>query len=708
MFYLSLRMATNIHTQRFVFIVMMLICCFAGRAESQPSEADSLLAEIGKSTGTQRIEFIKELLLKANRFDESYRPIIDEFNSFAANDGEAGEMALGRFFEGNYFLDMKILDSAYMDFSIALDYYLPINDSAKISAIYSNMGIAFKIWGAHKRAIESYQNSIAYCSPNKTKIIAQNYYNTAVLYTNLSDYKNALYYINMAEEALGDTESNYGKALILYQKANIYNELHLWDKNLDYAIRTNEHVHRNGIASLQIYSYLTVALAYNRLNKTQKAFIYADSARALVQKSTSKTELGSIEKCYGLIYFASGQYEKSADFIYRSYEIYKQDNNMKMAIESLDTLARAYQLSGNLSKAIEIQNIRIHFSDSLTLAKIEKGIANAYSQMEIERSLNEIDQLRAENDISKLTIRSQYQTIAVILLTLVASLLAFLLFFKYYRKVKALNQSLNESNRIISESKTEIVSQLETIRQQNAEQALLLDSLTKSENELRNANATKDRLFSIISHDLKGPVFYFVSNLESLKESFPSMQKDEIESEIDLLISGTQKLIMLLKNLLVWSGLQRNTVKYERKTEALPDLLSIAVEPLYFSANVRDIGITFANCDAEVICDADIISTIVRNLVSNAIKHSRREGQIAIGYAKHGDTNEIFVRDNGYGIPPEILQSINAENHLEIMKSSMSSGLGIMLCRELARIHEGELSFESAVDVGTTVRLFFK
>lgn len=701
-------MATYKHISSFFFIVFLSLCCIVAEASSARSEADSLMSEISNSNGEQRIEFIRELLLKANRFDERFRTLVDEFIEYAAHKDIAGDIALGRFFEGNYFLDMKMLDSAYLDFSIALDYYSKVNDSTKISAIYSNMGIALKQWGAYKKAIEAYQNSIAYCGPDKKKIIAQNYYNAAVLCTNTTDYASALRYINLAEQALGDTESVYGKALILYQKANIYNELHLWGKNLEYALLANAHIEKHDISSLQLYSYLSVALAYNRMKDHQKAFLYADSARVLALETTSKTELASIEKCYGLIYLDLGQYKKATDFIYRSYRIFIQDNNMKMAIESLDTLARAYQLAGNPSKAIEMLNLRTHISDSLSLARIEKGIANTYSQMEIERSLNEINQLKAENDINKLTIRSQYQTIAVIFLTLVALLLAFLLFFKYYRKIKTLNLSLNESNRIISESKSEIFSQLETIRQQNAEQALQLDSLKKSESELRTANATKDRLFSIISHDLKGPVFYFVSNLQNLKESLSDVPKEEIESEIDMLISGSQKLILLLKNLLVWAGLQRNTVKYERKPEELAELLGMAVEPLMFQANFREISIKFENCESKLICDSDIVSTIVRNLVSNAIKHSRRNGHITIGFAKNGDTNELFVRDNGYGIPPEILESIESENHLEIIKSSLSSGLGIMLCRELARIHGGELRFESTVNLGTTVRFYFR
>lgn len=689
------------HISWCVFFVIFSFRCLA-------YDTDSLRSEIDRSSGTMRIELIKELLFKANRYDQSYRPLISEFMEHAAQNADAEGIALGRFYEGNYFLDMRLLDSAYMDFSIALNYYTKVNDSTKISSIYSNIGIALKQWGANKKAIEAYQNSNAYCRADQKKTFAQNYYNTAVLYTNIADFPNALKYINLAEEALEELDNSYGKALILYQKSNIYYELHQWGQNLDYALRTNEHIEKNNISSLRIYSYLGIALAYNKLKNRTKALIYTDSARALVRESTTKTELASIEKCYGLIYFAGRQYNKSAEALYRSFEYFKQDNMMKLAIEALDTLALAYVLDGKPQKAIEIQKMRIHLSDSLSLVKIEKGIANAYSQMEIERTLNQIDQLKSENDISKLTIRSQYQTIAVILLTLIASLLAFLLFFKYYRKVRALNKSLNESYSIISESKAEIINQLETIREKNAEQSLLLDSLTKSEYELRIANATKDRLFSIISHDLKGPVAYYVSNLQTLKETFETMQPKELENEIDMLISSSQKLILLLKNLLVWSGLQRNTVKYERKTEDLAELLRSAVEPLLFQADFRKISIAYENCQSEIICDSDIISTIIRNLVSNSIKHSRHAGQISIRYEKIGDISEIIVADNGYGISPEILHNIETENHLGIIQSSMSSGLGIMLCRELARIHEGVLSFDSTVDLGTNARLRFK
>ncbi|HKK60189.1 MAG TPA: PAS domain S-box protein [Salinivirga sp.] len=230
-------------------------------------------------------------------------------------------------------------------------------------------------------------------------------------------------------------------------------------------------------------------------------------------------------------------------------------------------------------------------------------------------------------------------------------------------------------------------------------------ALRENEARLRELNATKDKFFSIISHDLKNP---FSAILGASQLALKRIKKDErqkAEKYIRLIYETTQHSVSLLDNLLQWSQLQKGKLKIKPRKVFLADLACDVV-------NIMEANIKEKHIDAKVEIPADIeieadpimIQTTLRNLVSNAVKYSKENGEIRIAAKKHKKAIEIMVEDNGIGIKPE------KQNNLFKIEGGYSTlgtnyekgtGLGLILCKEFVALHGGEIWFESSIEKGT-------
>jgi two-component system, sensor histidine kinase and response regulator len=225
----------------------------------------------------------------------------------------------------------------------------------------------------------------------------------------------------------------------------------------------------------------------------------------------------------------------------------------------------------------------------------------------------------------------------------------------------------------------------------------------------QQSNQSKDKLFSIVAHDLRSPFNSLMGLSEMLILQSESMNHDQVQYYSKMVHNSTSKLYTLVEDLLQWSRTQNgSTACYPEKLD-LNILTTNIVNLLRISAQEKDIVIALKMEDRlEAFADSNIYSTVLRNLISNAIKFSKVGSTIQVSGIKRDDgVIEMTVADRGIG-----MDAIQLENVFKIEGSQStsgtlnepSSGLGLILCKEFVEINKGEIVVDSQSGVGTTVR----
>ena len=229
--------------------------------------------------------------------------------------------------------------------------------------------------------------------------------------------------------------------------------------------------------------------------------------------------------------------------------------------------------------------------------------------------------------------------------------------------------------------------------------------------QLKETNATKDKFFSIIAHDLKSPFVGLLGYSELLKNEIDSLPKEKITEYSENLNKNIKNTYNLLENLLNWALFQ--TGKMSFNPESVDLFLEIKSILELFDANAGSKNITIVNnvkINTYIEADKNMIRTVLYNLISNAIKFTNQKGQVSVKSEKIDDHIEISVSDNGVGIPRENLEKLfKLDSNITTKGTSneKGTGLGLLLCKEMIEKHNGSISVESEEGKGTTFRVIF-
>lgn len=231
------------------------------------------------------------------------------------------------------------------------------------------------------------------------------------------------------------------------------------------------------------------------------------------------------------------------------------------------------------------------------------------------------------------------------------------------------------------------------------------NKLKESESRLQELNATKDKFFSIIAHDLKSPFNSIMGFSNLLVESIQKKDYTGMEDYAGIIQSSSQRVMGLLMNLLEWSRTQTGRMEFNPEYIEVGTLTSEAIALSYDSAQQKAITIT-NHFPYKVIAFADktMISIILRNLISNAIKFTNQNGEISITVEDNQDEWVISVIDNGVGISKDNIGKvfrIDEGYSTRGTQNEQGSGLGLLLCKEFIQKHKGRIWVESEFGVGS-------
>jgi signal transduction histidine kinase len=279
-------------------------------------------------------------------------------------------------------------------------------------------------------------------------------------------------------------------------------------------------------------------------------------------------------------------------------------------------------------------------------------------------------------------------------------LLAFLLsvFFAYYIRIRLYREKQKELSILVEKRTRELTS----ANKELLERQILIEDQSE---ELVKLNSTKDRIFSIIAHDLRNP-FNVVSGFSGiLLEEYKNLPLETIEMYLNHIYKSSQNGNLLLENLLQWSSNQTGRITFKSIRINLFQVAEESTDFLVGDALKKNINIhLLIDRDLYVDADENMLKTIFRNLLSNAIKFTPNNGNITVKAELTNENVEICVCDSGVGISPEkISRLFKFETNTSTKGTSNESGtgLGLILAKEFIDRHNGKIWVESNVGLGT-------
>ena len=226
--------------------------------------------------------------------------------------------------------------------------------------------------------------------------------------------------------------------------------------------------------------------------------------------------------------------------------------------------------------------------------------------------------------------------------------------------------------------------------------------------ELRELNATKDKFFSIIAHDLKNPFNTLLGFTELMLDSLEDFDYEKIREFISIIADTSKHSYALLENLLEWSRSQTGRIQMKPETIDLYKLVEENIDFLLNQAGNKKIKLVNGVASpAHVHADANMLNTVVRNLISNAIKYTGEGGSITVSAIEKDGMVETSVADTGMGIKPENLEKlfrIDVNFSTKGTANEIGTGLGLILCKEFITRNEGKIWVESELGKGSTFK----
>lgn len=272
-------------------------------------------------------------------------------------------------------------------------------------------------------------------------------------------------------------------------------------------------------------------------------------------------------------------------------------------------------------------------------------------------------------------------------------------------KYKKLLSEMMKITSIGDKNYKKIMDANEKIRQQKLE-------LEKLNLQLREANATKDKFYSIVAHDLRNPLQFLLLSSDLLETEPAANGSESVKKFISKVFKTARNLSELLENLLQWSLSQSGGMDSRPKTIELHMLAMESID--YYTDIANDKGINLICKVPEgtyVVADEEMIKSVFRNLIGNAIKFTGSGGTVTLKTRRKGEYVTISVMDTGVGITKEVLEKLfhfGETNPTSGTAKEKGTGMGLILCKEFVEKNGGELTVTSTVGKGSVFKFFLK
>jgi signal transduction histidine kinase len=615
----------------------------------------------------------------------------------------------------------------------ALELSKEIGDPLTEASIQNELGNTFLSIEDYPEALRRYLLSLKIRqSYGKEEDIARTLVNISLVYRKLGLFRNAQKYIDEAMGLVENLEVKPDLKIYIYQNlGNVYydqkqyaNAINAYQKALELSEKKGD--------DLQVTRILkNIAQTYLDWNKPSKARSTITQAIKIALRSNQNqvlsdlyNTLGNIERqdknldlalshfnkamekyrqnlnaegealCLrkiGEIHSLQGKYKEAKETINQSIRIGKRVGNAYLVLLGTLSLSEIEKAQGRYQNALNLYQRYVFLKDSLDNAKRSEANIEAHINLELDKTKTEIKLIEAEVDALRTKVeldkeRINKQKAQRNLLVTVVIFLLFVVIGTLY----LFNQKKN-----LARLQREKYEEVDRINQK----------LKQYQAELEQTIKTKDKLFSIVAHDLRSPFTALVGLSEILATKANELSPSEVKEFSSHIYQSASNVLTLTENLLSWARSQTGKLTLNPKHINVTELIAKAVEVASLPASEKGITIE-TNCNNSVTAyaDYDTLLTIIRNLLSNAIKFTPSGGKISISAALDHQKVTIQVTDTGVGIAPENLKNLFKLDGFTTKgtNSESGTGLGLMLCKEFAEANGGSISVNSTLGKGTT------
>lgn len=552
-------------------------------------------------------------------------------------------------------------DKMFEYLMLALSIYEKINDKQKIGQCYYGLGHAQYNSEQINQANENYEKAKQILGNNIEDWQAQVINNNmALIHKRKKNYDSAILTFNNTIQQISkkkswniDDTSRF--AYTLYQIGESQYKKSNWDSALYYFDK-----------SLKFYPFATAV---------EKSTVSA------VYNGIGYTYLAKKNYTNAALYFDSALYYANLYHYYFSYP------NAYLGLSKLNEEQNKHKEANNyLRLYVESRDSILKISNPVRLYELQ-------SQFEIGKKDEEIKINEKELHYKR---NQVYLLLGIILVAIIFSIFIFLQRAKLIKK----NTQLVTLNQEVTQKNEEIQSQSELLKMQKEE-------LEQKKNQLEEVNKMKDQFFSIIGHDLRNPFAVLLSSAEMLIRNLEKYDKDKSQRYLQLIYDSAKRSHTLLENLLLWAKSQLGSIQFKCEKNNLNKISESIISFLRSHAEQNSVIITNHIPDfIELYADKNMLETILRNLITNAIKFTQN-GTIDIKVAldQKRQWAEISIIDSGVGIKKENLEKLF---RIDISQNTLTSygdkgtGLGLILCKEFVEKHGGKITVESQLKKGST------
>lgn len=601
-----------------------------------------------------------------------------------------------------YYRKDKLIESV-KNLTRALNISLNTGDKPNAVQCYGNIGEIYYQQGYYSKALEYYLKSLVIAEEiGQKRTYSYLYTNIGQIYLQQKKHKEALEYIqkniDLAEQP--GEKINLDKSYASIGK--IYHEIGKIDLALEFYSKSLELYKEfdNKIGS--VYAYQSIGDLFYEKKVFDKALGFYQQAKEISELVNSKFEIASSYALLGKYYFKTKKIDSASFYLMKSIEMAKEIGAIVTIKEASETLTQLYKKTNDYEKAFEAHVLYKEMSDSIDNQETDKRLAQLQMQHEFEKQSKEneaVQQAREESfqeDLRKRKLISYYLIGGIIIMII----LLFLAVMNYraYRKA---NDKLNMQKAAIQSKNEELQQIQEEILSQR-------DEIEIQRNDYAKLNATKDKFFSIIAHDLKNPFNTFINISDLLISNYKELPEEDMLEMFHLINTASKNTFALLENLLSWARTQTGKIKALRQKIDINKIANRNIQLLKLSAENKNIEISSdIPVNTYAFIDENMINTVIRNLVSNAIKFTKPGGKITLSVEDLGDKIEVQVSDTGIGIRDEVLPKLFKLDEFHTTPGTMKelgSGLGTIICKEFIEKNDGHISVESEVGVGTTFK----
>jgi signal transduction histidine kinase len=569
----------------------------------------------------------------------------------------------------NYLSTTGDQEQAIRYYNEALHEARKSNDHETMAIVYSQLSNIFRMNGSYQQAIEFiYKAREHYEIIDFAEGIAWINYSIGRIYNTMGLYEEAVDLFHQGLEIyqqLPQTVSaRTGVAICMDELGLAYLELGNIEKAREYnraAIEKYRTIRKSGFGISNSLKYLA-RIEYTEGNY-EEALRQLDKSRRIKVRMNDKLGMPGIYLLYGKTMLKMEQFQSAIDSLHVGLK-YAVNNNQKTLIMHINAeLSGLHSKMGDYEKAFDYQSRQLGIMDSIYESRATRGMTQLESMYALQAKEEVIHKLEQENTIQNLKLSRERIVRTLLMLILLLVVLFALIILRLYINNRNINAELKEQRK-----------------------------------KLQELNATKDKFFSIIAHDLKSPfnsIIGFSSLLERYSQSGDVDKMKEFSGHIKDVSTQTFK---LLENLLEWSRSQTGRIKFLPKELDIAVSIQNAMDLVSPVASRKNIRFESDVASVKVQADENMLHTVFQNLLSNAVKYSHKGSTVRIEMSEFPEEIEIGIHDHGIGMDTDTAErifSIGENVSRPGTEKEQGTGLGLIICKEFIEKHGGSIRVQS-------------